>query len=164
MGGYAYLNGTMTPSPDLGSRRDEEHVADRNRHPGDPHLRSIAAVTGYHVQATDGAIGHVQDFLLRQADWTIRYLVVDTRNWWPGKKVLISPATTRSVHAAERRVDLTIDRQRVKDSPVYEPSTTVDRAFEDHFHRYYSHGFVEDQPSSDTVRHETAGPATAMLD
>ena len=57
----------------------------------DPHLRSIEAVTGYHIHASDGEIGHVEDFLVEDADWSIHYLVVDTKNWWPGKKVLISP-------------------------------------------------------------------------
>ena len=58
----------------------------------DPHLRSSAAVTGYHIQATDGDIGHVEDFLLDDRSWTIRFMVVDTTNWWAGEKVLIAPA------------------------------------------------------------------------
>ena len=76
-----------------------EHIADSRRNDDDPHLRSIEAVTGYHIHASDGEIGHVEDFLIEDADWSIRYLVVDTKNWWPGKKVLISPrsVTTRSI-------------------------------------------------------------------
>jgi hypothetical protein len=58
---------------------------------GDPHLRSSAVVIGYHIAATDGAIGHVEDFLVDDATWAIRYMIVDTRNWWAGKKVLVSP-------------------------------------------------------------------------
>jgi hypothetical protein len=57
----------------------------------DPHLRSIEEITGYHIHATDGEIGHVEDFLVDDAGWGIRYVAVDTRNWWPGKKVLILP-------------------------------------------------------------------------
>ncbi len=63
----------------------------------DPHLRSIAAVTGYHIHASDGEIGHVEDFLLEDADWSIHFLVVDTTNWWAGKKVLISPRSAREI-------------------------------------------------------------------
>ena len=57
----------------------------------DPHLRSTDDVSGHHIQAADGEIGHVDDFIVDDETWAIRYLIVDTRNWWPGKKVLISP-------------------------------------------------------------------------
>jgi hypothetical protein len=57
----------------------------------DSHLRSTDEVTGYHIEAEDGAIGHVKDFLVDDETWAIRYLEVDTQNWWPGKKVLVSP-------------------------------------------------------------------------
>jgi hypothetical protein len=63
---------------------------------GDPHLRSITTVTEYRLHATDGEIGHVEDFLVDDASWNIRFIRVDTRNWWPGERVLISP---RSVNA-----------------------------------------------------------------
>ena len=52
----------------------------------DPHLRSTHDVSGYHIQATDGEIGHVEDFIIDDETWAIRYLIVDTRNWWPGKR------------------------------------------------------------------------------
>jgi hypothetical protein len=72
MGGYGYLVGAGTPSPSLESRRREEHIADAQRHDDDPHLRSIEAVTGYHIHAPDGEIGHVEDFLVEDADWSIQ--------------------------------------------------------------------------------------------
>jgi len=58
----------------------------------DPHLRSSRAVTGYHIQSTDGDIGHVEGFLVDDQSWAIRYMIVDTSNWWAGKKVLVAPA------------------------------------------------------------------------
>jgi len=51
---------------------------------GDPHLPSIAVVKGYHVHATDGEIGHVENLLLDDANWHINYLIIDTKNWWFG--------------------------------------------------------------------------------
>jgi sporulation protein YlmC with PRC-barrel domain len=108
-----------------------------HRNDDDPHLRSIEAVTGYHIHATDGEIGHVEDFLVDDTDWSIHYLVVDTKNWWPGKKVLISPRSAQEVNWTDRLVSLDVDRQRVKDSPTYDASTTVDHAYEAHFHTYY---------------------------
>jgi sporulation protein YlmC with PRC-barrel domain len=144
MGGSGYLNGAMASVPYLGASVSEADVADSMRDAGDPHLHSIDAVTGYHVHANDGEIGHVEDFLLQEADWSIRYLIVDTKNWWPGKRVLISPRSAREVNWVDEQLILNVDCQRVRNSPAYEPSRTVDRAFEDHFHRYYSNAVVSD--------------------
>lgn len=104
---------------------------------GDPHLRSTDAVTGFHVHATDGEIGHLEDFLVDDADWSIRYLKVDTRNWWPGSRVLISPRSVRSIGRTNRLVHLDVDRQKVKNSPPYDPSKTVDGAYDETFLTYY---------------------------
>jgi hypothetical protein len=136
MGGYD-MGGVMAASPALASGRYGKDIADIQRNDDDLHLRSVEAVTGYHIHASDGEIGHVEDFLLEDADWSIHYLEVDTKNWWPGKKVLISPRSARAVDWTEKLVNLDVDRQRVKDSPAYDASTTVDRAYEKDFHRYY---------------------------
>ena len=73
--------------------RDPEAVREeaRREEAWDPHLRSTSEVTGYHIQALDGEIGHVEDFIIDDETWSIRYLVVDTKNWWAGKRVLVSP-------------------------------------------------------------------------
>ena len=57
---------------------------------GDPHLHSSRDVIGYYIQARDGQIGHVEDFIVDTEAWAIRYMAVDTVNWWPGKKVLVA--------------------------------------------------------------------------
>ena len=77
----------------------------------DLHLRSVKEVTGYHIRASDGEIGHVADVLVEDADWGIHYLVVDTRNWWPGKKVLVSPRSIRDIDWTNESVDLNVTRQ-----------------------------------------------------
>ena len=148
MGGYGFAGagGAMTMSPSLGPRRREEAIADSQRDRDDPHLRSIEAVTGYHIHASDGEIGHVEDFLVEDADWSIHYLVVDTKNWWPGKKVLIAPRFAREVVWADKLVNLDVDRQKVKDSPPYDVSTTVDGAYEKHFHSHYDEIRATGQP------------------
>ena len=142
MGGFGYVPAAMA-GPPSGSRQREEEIADAQRKRDDPHLRSIEAVTGYHIHAGDGEIGHVEDFLIEDADWSIRYLVVDTRNWWPGKKVLISPSSAAEIDWTDKLVNLNVDRQQVKDSPAYDASTTVDRAFEERFLTYYGTRWVD---------------------
>jgi hypothetical protein len=144
-GGYFPLRGVVATPPvapfyQSGSKSRDHVSADIQPNEGDPHLRSIAAVTGYHIQATDGDIGHVKDFLVDNVDWSIRYVVVDTRNWWPGKKVLISPREVRDIDWANRLMHLGVDRQKVKDSPALEPAMTVDRTYEENHRAYYYYG------------------------
>ena len=109
---------------------------DVDRNDGDPHLRSIAEVTGYHVHATDGEIGHVQDFLVESDDWSVRSLVVDTSNWWVGQHVLISPAAVKKVDWSERHISLDIARADVRSSPSWNPANPITGAFE---HELQSH-------------------------
>ena len=137
MGGYDYGDGAKTVSPVPELRLLAEDVAAARRKNDDPHLRSVEAVTGYHVHASDGEIGHVEDFLIDDANWTLKYLVVDTKNWWPGERVLISPRSAREIDWTNNLVHLNVDRQRVKDSPAYNASTSVDPAFEKHFQNHY---------------------------
>jgi hypothetical protein len=77
---------------------------DVQTHEGDPHLRSMADITGCHIHASHGEIGHVEDFLVDEASWNIRYIKVDTRNWWPGERVLISPHSVREIDWSGRLV------------------------------------------------------------
>jgi len=104
---------------------------------GDPHLRSIAAVTSYHIHATDGEIGHVENFLVDDASWDVRYLIVDTRNWWPGKHVLVSPYAVREISWSERQVQLNVARGQVKASPPWNPIDMIDQAYEKRLHGHY---------------------------
>jgi hypothetical protein len=138
--GYGYVGSPVGGDPFLGSRRPAPPLADPQRDSDDPNLRSAEEVTGYHIHASDGEIGHVTDFLLEDADWSVRYLVVDTKNWWPGKKVLISPRSAREIEWRKKLVNLDVDRQKIKDSPAYDASTIVDRAYDEHFHDHYGYG------------------------
>jgi hypothetical protein len=67
----------------------------------DSSLRSVKEVTGYHIEAKDGAMGHVEDFIADDENWTVRNMVADTRKWLPGKKVLIAPCLIQSVRWGE---------------------------------------------------------------
>jgi hypothetical protein len=109
---------------------------------GDQHLRSVAEVTGYHIDAIDGEIGHVEDFLVDDVSWRIHYLNADTTNWWPGENVLISPRSVREIGWSDRLMHLNVTRQKVKDSPRYDPSITVDGAYDEAFLTYYGIRFA----------------------
>jgi len=122
-----------------GSKPPDPASVDAEPRKADPHLRSVAAVTGYHIHATDGEIGHVEDFIVDDVSWSIRYITVDTRNWWPGRRVLISPVSVREIDWADRLLHLGVNRKKVKGSPQYDPSLTVDKAYEEKFLTYYQH-------------------------
>ncbi|PWS34734.1 hypothetical protein DFH01_24770 [Falsiroseomonas bella] len=104
---------------------------------GDPHLRSAKEVTGYYIQATDGDIGHVEEFLVDDDPWAIRYVVVDTANWWPARKVILSPRWFSGIDWATQQVHVTVTRDQVKASPEYEPSSLLAREHEERLHAHY---------------------------
>jgi len=104
---------------------------------GDPHVRSTDEVTGYHLRARNGEIGHVEDFLYDDSDWAIRYLVVDTRNWWPGKKVLIPPAWVGDIRWEDRSLSADVLREDIQRAPAYDPGQPITLAFETELARFY---------------------------
>jgi hypothetical protein len=92
------ISAAGTALPPLGVGTPETARAEAMDEPrGDPHLRSAKEITGYRVRGTDDDIGTVSKLLVDQEGWMIRYLVVDTGNWLPGKKVLVSPGWVEDV-------------------------------------------------------------------
>lgn len=120
-GGYGGSFGT-TPLPLSEDEVLAEQEASASGLRDDPHLRSTRQVTGYHVQAADGEIGHVEDFIVDDENWKIRSMVVDTSNWLAGKKVLLSPQWINRVEWAESRVLFNLTRESVENSPEFDPS------------------------------------------
>jgi hypothetical protein len=104
----------------------------------DPHLRSTYDVSGHHIQALDGELGHVQDFIIDDETWAIRYLIVDTHNWWPGKKVLVSPQWIERVSWGESKVFVNLSREAIKQSPEYTEESLLTRDYEIGLHRHYN--------------------------
>jgi uncharacterized protein YrrD len=102
-----------------------------------PHLRSCRAVTGYHIQATDGDIGHIEDFLVDDHSWSVRYVIVDTSNWWAGKKVLLAPAWIEQVDWDQSKVHVAVTRAQIENAPKYDPARPIGRAYEAQLYRHY---------------------------
>jgi hypothetical protein len=136
---YYWTTGGVVPiHPPLLPRtaKDRETIQGESKK-GDPHLRSTEEVIGYHLQATDGEIGHVEDFLVEDERWAIHYMVVDTRNWLPGRKVLVSPEWINQVNWVDRKVTVNLTQEAVKESPEYFPTEPVSQAYEDRLHKHY---------------------------
>jgi len=131
--GTAHLPGELF----IASRVPEEPPAAEPPSPTENHIRSTKEVKGYHIMAADGAIGHVEDFIVDDGTWAIRYLVVDTRNWLPGRKVLVAPQWIGSVHWAERSVTTCLSTEAVKNSPPYDPHAPVNREYEERLYDFH---------------------------
>jgi hypothetical protein len=87
--------------------------------PGDEHLCGTRDITGYHLQASDGEIGHVDDVLI-DGSWRVRYLVVDTSNWIGGKSVVISPTALHGIDWSHSRMQVDLTREAIRDSPSFD--------------------------------------------
>ena len=137
-GGYPSAIGLPFVSPPVfGGSMIREDGLDLLPDDADPHLRSLAAMSGYRLEAADGPIGHLEDVLIDDATWDIRYLIVDTRNWWPGKHVLVSPFAVQEISWAEHNLRVTISREQVTASPAWSPMQPVDQDYEKDLHRHY---------------------------
>jgi hypothetical protein len=109
----------------------------RVEEPSDVHLRSTNSVTGYHMLAIDGEVGHLEDFIVDQHDWSIHYLAVATRNWWPGKKVLLAPDWVKTVSWPDSRIEVGVTRETIKTAPEYIESRPITREYETQLHQHY---------------------------
>jgi sporulation protein YlmC with PRC-barrel domain len=120
--------------------RSEEDIIQKSRRIGentDPHLRSTDEVIGYHIGATDGEIGHLEDLLIDDETWAIQYTVADTRNWWPGKKVLVGLQWIENISWTDSRVYVSLSRETLKNGPEFDPSTPLTPEYEARMTGYY---------------------------
>ena len=124
--GY-YPSGLVVPTQN--PRMEEQSM--------DSHLRSSEAVEGYHIEAIDGEIGAVNGFIVDDEAWAIRYIEAVTRNWWPGKDVLFSPAWIKRVSWAESKVHVGLTREAIKSCPEYIESRPITRDYENEVHLHY---------------------------
>ncbi|HEV2210982.1 MAG TPA: PRC-barrel domain-containing protein [Verrucomicrobiae bacterium] len=107
----------------------------------DAHLRSVNEIAGFHgylVQGLDRAFGHIQQFIFEEASWAIRYLVADTRNWWPGKHVLVSPRWIAWISWSEARVYVDFDRDTIERAPAYDDSVAITRQYEQNLFAHFN--------------------------
>jgi len=131
---------TMPPLlyPDSrGQANAEEEQSSDNITPKDSHLRSVKEVTGYKLEAADGGIGNIEDFIMDDQIWRVRYVVVETGGWLPGRKVLVSPSWVDNIDWAGQRVTVDLKTDEVKNSPEYDPSEPVNQKYELRLYDYY---------------------------
>lgn len=104
-------------------------------------LQSIKQLYGNKLGATDGEIGHVNDFYFDDKSWAVRYVVADTGSWLPGRQVLISPRAFGNVHQTGKVLSINLSRKQIEGSPVISSHKPVSRQYEEEYHRYYGWPF-----------------------
>lgn len=128
-------SGAVAADAELAAARSAEAAIGDDEN--DPHLRSVNAVIGHRIEARDGELGHVEDFLLEDRTWEIRYLVINTGNWLSGKKVVISPLWITDLGWNESKVQIDLSIEAIKGSPSYDPKKPVDADYAGRLHDHY---------------------------
>jgi hypothetical protein len=133
--GAAIVSNTESEIVGDGARRAAE--AQTPPLDGADHLHSVAEFKGYTVHALDGDIGHVENLFADDANWDIRYLVIATRNWWPGKIVQLSPYAVKDIDWFAEHVNMNVTRDRVRSAPAWDPLAMADEVSEGELHRHF---------------------------
>jgi sporulation protein YlmC with PRC-barrel domain len=152
--GGPFMWGYYPSYPYIERDREKWREPTQGENAWDPHLRSTQDVSGHHIQATDGYIGHVEDFIIDDETWAIRYLIVATQNWWPGKKVLVSPQWIERVSWSESTVFVNLTRDAIRQSPEYTEESLLTRDYETGLHRHYDRQayWIEDPAANEHSR------------
>jgi len=122
-GGNGFYAGSSAAVMNLSAVVDEKTIKENDpagsRANDDPHLRSTERVSGYHIHATDGDIGHVNDFIIDDEVWKITDLVIDTHNWIGGHKVLVPARHVKEIQWENFKIIIDVSREYVKDCQVF---------------------------------------------
>lgn len=104
-------------------------------------LRSLKDLQSYRIHSSDGEVGSVEDLIIDDETWNIRYIVVDTGmaplTWLPGRRVLVAPAWIETVDWEDKRVQVSLSRDTIENSPDFDPSAHVNREYEVRLYDYY---------------------------
>lgn len=151
-------NGVGGAIPNMHVENDADRHLDKlqDDNDWDPHLRSTQQVINYGIQSLDDTLGHVEDFVVDTENWQIQYFEVDTKNLFPGKKILISPNWIDHISWTESLVFVNLGSDEIKDSPEYTDETLLDRDFETQLHKHYNRSgyWLDDQEYGENTRNK----------
>ena len=116
---------------EISDRVSAEHKND------DPHLRSCKSLIGHHIHATDGEIGHVSTLIVDEKTWAVRYMVVDTSNWWMGHRVLVAPQWINSISWENESVTVNVTRERIQTAKEFDSTGELNTDREVELYRHH---------------------------
>jgi len=136
-----YWTGTLlwgaTPLPVPTHTVSSDVIVHPGQTPMDKHLHGLKEVLGYSLQATDAAIGSLEDFLVDDGSWALRYVMVNTREWWIGKHVVIPPQWIHGLDWEKKVVYVDVSRGAVKQAPEFDPALALTRDYESALFGHY---------------------------
>jgi uncharacterized protein YrrD len=137
--GNVFYDGTigMIPFAPIDNKTTKGVLKSQQKLKDDPHLRSTKNVMGYHIQANDGEIGHVEDYIVDDEKWNLFFLIVDTHNWLPGRKVILSPRQINNIDWGEAKVYMNLSEESIKNSPEFDSTRQIDKDYEKELFNYY---------------------------
>ncbi len=107
-------------------------------------LRSFNQVEGYHIQAINGKLGHIDDIIIDDTDWQIVYLIVDTKNWLPwSKKVVISADWMDDISYLKKEIKIRLKIETIKNAPEYQSNDNISLQYEKSLYDYYSQSLIK---------------------
>ena len=137
-----YLFGGAAIPSSIGPEYSPKGEAERQAHEfrmrqiAGEHLRSAHEIMGYHIHAKDDSFGHVEDFVLDDSNWRLQYLVIDTKNWLPGKPSLIDIGWAESFDWETKTANVDLTRKQIEMAPRFDPFDPVN---EDENHKLYDY-------------------------
>jgi sporulation protein YlmC with PRC-barrel domain len=131
---------TAVPYPGTAPSTTENTQPASMEQPEETHLRSRNELIGYTIAAQDGEIGHVDDLVIDDEEWRVQYVEVDTRDWLPGKKVLVDIGRIRDISWARHAVSVALMRHAIESAPPYHPTELITPDYEVELFKHYSQG------------------------
>lgn len=101
------------------------------------HLRSSREITGYGILARDGQLGHVGDLIVDDNDWVVRYIEVNTRNWLPGKKVLVQAGRIKQIDGTKRSMMMSLTKHAIQSAPACNATGMITPDYELQLFKHY---------------------------
>lgn len=114
-----------------------ENTNDQHATSGDQHLRSFKATDGYTIHAKDDELGEVEDFLVDSATWNIPFLVIETGNWYSGKKIVCSTNHIKAIEWENSAVYVDQTTSDLKNSPEFDFNNPINQETERNLYNYY---------------------------
>ena len=127
------------PFPELLRADLEERIDGDNAPDEDPHLRSVDELIGYRIRTRDGEFGEIEDLILEDDIWAVRYLVIRTRRWLAGQTVLVSPEWEDCVSWQDEELCVDLESEAIGTAPPYDPDLPLVPAYERTLMDHYSH-------------------------
>ena len=116
---------------------DNQQVENDTADDDEIRLRSVNEIVGYRINARGELFGEVEEFIVDDTTWIIRYVVMNTGGWFSGKKVLAPPEWIESISWHDRDVVMNVVRSSIEACPEYEPSRPINREYEQVLYDYH---------------------------